>query len=509
MIKNLRIIHPIFIVVLLFAAGSPAQSPSKILKNATKAYGGEKALKSVTSWRKSGLITRLKDNSEGEFHAQAVAPNLYNSLYDLNGFEIEVGSNGKSGWIRDSREGLRTLVGDASRDFQAEVEFRNLRWIDYKKQKIKISSGGQGTVNGNPANIVIFTDPRAVSLRLFFDTAASLLVREEIPANGSFKVFEYSDFRPVNGVKEPFRIDAEIDGEKYVIELDQIIHNFKPDENDFDFPRISGEPLPDIPKLLAELQTNENRVEEILEDYSYKQTTVRRELGKDGDLRVTDTETYLLTFYKGNRIRRLIEKNGKPLSASDQEKEDREVQNRVKEIEKQIAKEQEKSADKTSSGAPDENSRRISIAEVLRASNLINPRRERLKNRDVIVFDFEPNPDFDFSNAQSLLKFFGKTGGVMWIDEEDKQVARIEAELFDSYKVGGGLLAKLRKGASFILEQERVNDEIWLPATADINLSVRVLLFGGVKINQVIRSYDYEKFQTSVEGSKIGDIQKP
>ena len=32
-------------------------------------------------------------------------------------------------------------------------------------------------------------------------------------------------------------------------------------------------------------------------------------------------------------------------------------------------------------------------------------------------------------NAKSMLKFFVKTAGVMWIDEKDKQVARLEAVL--------------------------------------------------------------------------------
>jgi hypothetical protein len=92
----------------------------------------------------------------------------------------------------------------------------------------------------------------------------------------------------------------------------------------------------------------------------------------------------------------------------------------------------------------------------------------------------------------------------MWIDEQDKQVARLEAFLADSYKIGGGLLAKLKKGATFTLEQERINDEIWLPSVADINLSVRVFLVTGLELNQVIRSYDYRRFSTEVKDAKVG-----
>ena len=97
----------------------------------------------------------------------------------------------------------------------------------------------------------------------------------------------------------------------------------------------------------------------------------------------------------------------------------------------------------------------------------------------------------------------------MWIDEQDKQVARLEAVLADSYKVGGGVLAKLRQGASFTLEQERVNDEIWLPSAVDINLSLRVLLFKNIAVNQVIKSYDYRKFSTEVKNATVDEIKIP
>ncbi|MBK8317032.1 MAG: hypothetical protein IPL01_24715 [Acidobacteria bacterium] len=104
---------------------------------------------------------------------------------------------------------------------------------------------------------------------------------------------------------------------------------------------------------------------------------------------------------------------------------------------------------------------------------MINPRRERFRGRDVIVFDFEPLPGY--KPQKDFEKFFGKMAGAIWVDAADKQVVRVEARLIESFKVGGGLLASLREGATFVLEQERVNNEIW-PTRADINLGVKVLL---------------------------------
>ena len=504
--KQKAIISIVIGLSLIFVLNASAQTPKKVLKNATKALGKKNAIKAVNSWQKKGLIIRRKDGASGDILMQASKPNLYNATFDIRGFESEVGFNGKSGWIRDSREGLKTFTGDESDDFKAEVFYRNWRWVDYKKQKAKIRGEGQVEIDGKQANVIVLTSAKGVPIKMYFDANTKLLLREEIRMGEETRTYDYKDYRPINGVKEAFLINTTINGEKYAIKFDQIVHNKQIAKTEFNFPRISDQPLPDIPNLLKELQANQDELERILEDYSYKQKVVNRDLKKDGTLKVKESETRQLTFYKGYRIERLIAKNGKPLSPNQQKSADKKAQKRVKEIEKLIAKKERKIAQNTD-GTPNNEGNRISTAEVLRASNLINPRRERLKGRDVVVFDFEPNPNFDFKNAKSSLKFFGKTVGVMWIDEQDKQVARIEAVLADSFKVGGGLIAKLRKGASFTLEQERVNNEIWLPTLADINLSVRVLLFGGVKVNQEIKSYDYKKFKTEVLDAKVDEIK--
>lgn len=494
------------VLFLIFAlsVGLFAQSPEKILKQAEKALGGAKKLQTIKSSQAKGTISRLRDGANGRYLTQNSQPNFYNETYDLDGLETETGYNGRSGWRRDSRDGLQTLTGNASRDLAVEADFHRTLWLDYKKDKAKISSGGAANINGKPAKIVVLTSAKGVPVKLYFDAATNLPVREEFPAGDTVKIYDFDDYRLVNSVKIPFSIQLKQGENVYQIKLDDVKINQSIAKSEFDFPQISNEPLPDIPKLLQDLQANSDKIDDILDTYSYNQKITQRELGKDGILRETESETNQLSFYKGYRISRRIEKNGKPLSEKDQKNEDEDVQKRVAEIEKKIAK-----AARNEDDNDDERSRRTSIAELLRASNLLNPRRERFRGRDVIVFDFEPNPNFDYKNAKSILKFFGKTTGVMWIDEKDKQMARVEAVLADSFNIGGGLVAKLKKGASFVLEQERVNDEIWLPSVADINLSIRVLLVKGVNINQVVKSYNYRKFSTEVKDASVDEIKKP
>lgn len=486
------------LILFVLCSTAAAQSAAKVLRKAEKALGGAKALQAVSSVVKKGTIRRIGDGAEGKYIYRTARPNLFNFSYDLNGIEMEIGYNGRSGWRRSSGE-LKTLTGRTTADLQTHAAYRNDLWLNAKRNKSRLVSSGQTTIDGKPAEVVTMTTQKGAVIKLFFDASTGLLVRDEVPNDGLVQRTDYSDYRSVDGVMQAYVNRVSIEGVEFELRFDEIRVNDAIGRGVFDFPNLSGRPLPDIAALLKEVQANEDKVEDILDTYSYVQKNIRREVGKDGVLRELGSEAFQLSFYKGHRISRMIEKDGKPLSRSEQAEQDKRAAKYAEEIEKKIARNEKDDS---------ERGRRISIAEMLRASTLRNPRRERFRGRDVIVFDFEPNPLFDYKNAKSMLRFFGKTVGSMWIDENDKQVARLEAFLADSFNIGGGLVAKLKKGASFTLEQERVNDEIWLPSVADINLSVRVLLVKGVEVNQVVRSYDYRKFSTEVKDASVDPIKQ-
>lgn len=505
-ITNMKLLG--FLILALSISGF-GQSPSKILGQANKAMGGEKALKAITSWQSTGTVKRLSDGAGGKYSAMATGGNLYGGMFDLNGFEVSTGYNGKSGWIRDSRNGLRTITGEAGKDFQAEAAYRNTRWLTLKADKAKLAAAGTANINGKPANCVLMTTAKSVQIKLCFDTASGLLAREEIPQGSIVKTFEYSDYRALNGIQTAFSIISTVGQETYEIKLSEVKYNQGVAKTNFNFPQISNEPLPDVNVLLQEIRANADKIDAILENYSYSELKIDRDLNKQGNLIEKGSEKQLLTFYKGYRISRLVEKNGKPLSNSDQEKEDREAAKKVADIEKRIAEKERKAISQrdTSSGAGgqpnDGTSQRITIADALKGSLLTNPRRERFRGIEVIVFDYEPNPAFKPQTRNE--KLFALCNGAVWVDAKSKQVVRLDAVLTKS---AGNFLAAARKGASFSLENELINSEIWLPSQADVNLSVRIL-FGGITINNLIKYGDYKRFETEVKDGQVDQVKKP
>ncbi len=498
------------LIFLIFSATCFAQSPGKILSQANKAFGGEKVLKSITSSQSSGTIKRLSDGSSGKYSARASGGNLFGEMFDLNGFEYAAAYNGKSGWSRDSLDGLRTLTGETAKHFQAEAAYRNSRWLNVKAEKWKLAVGGAATVNGKPANCILMTTAKSVQIKNCFDTVSGLLVREEIPQGKSVKTFEYNDYKVVNGIQTAFAIVSKVEDETYEIKLDEVKYNQQLAKSSFDFPRISNEPLPDIKALLDEIRANTEKVDQILEDYSFTELRIERDLDKAGNLIEKGSEKNSLTFYKGYRIKRLIEKNGKPLSPSDQAKEDKDIEKQVADIEKRIIEREKKAASQpdvsTGSGGQPSNdgpNQRISLSEALRGSLLVNPRRERFKGIDVIVFDYEPNPAF--KPQTRFEKLFSLCNGAIWVDTKTKQVVRLDAVLSQN---AGNFIAKAKKGASFSIDNELINNEIWLPKQADINLSIKIL-FAGININNLIKYGEYNKFKSEVKEGKVDDIRKP
>ncbi len=127
-------------------------------------------------------------------------------------------------------------------------------------------------------------------------------------------------------------------------------------------------------------------------------------------------------------------------------------------------------------------------------------RREVFREQEVLAFDFEPRKDFKPKNLAE--KVVNKMAGTIFVDENEKEIVRLEARLIDNVKIGGGLFASLASASYFIAEQEKVRNEVWLPSYEEVVLSAKAFLLLKFKANIVIHYNDYKKYQTDV---KIGE----
>lgn len=251
-------------------------------------------------------------------------------------------------------------------------------------------------------------------------------------------------------------------------------------------PKVSdNRPLPDINQLLMDVQKNQKQIDDLTDKYACKEATEEHELDKKGAVKKTKTFQYEVFYLGGEPVRRLVAKDGKPLSEGDLKKENDKVEKRIKEYQK----EQQEDAEARKKRQKDQ----VDISTFLRIAHFFNPRRESFRGHEVIVFDFVPNPAYKPQNrSEDLLH---KLNGTLWVDEQAHQVVRLEAHLGDSLKFGGGLFASVRKGSSLVFEQERINGELWLPSYAEVHFSARLLLFKNMTGDFNSHFSDYKKFR--------------
>ena len=215
---------------------------------------------------------------------------------------------------------------------------------------------------------------------------------------------------------------------------------------------------------------------------------------------------YTFFYLNGDEITTPVKKDGKPLSDEEQKKENEKTRKRIEQEQKKEKKEEQKEAKQEKAkeeGKESKNNEDPGIEIFLRVCQFVNPRRERFRGQDVLVFDFEPNPEYKPKNfVEHVVK---ELAGVVWIDEKAHDVVRLEAYFVGDVRLAAGVLANVQKGTSFVFEQAFINNEVWLPTYLEAHVGVRLLLVKGFKVNVTTRYSDYKRFNVET----LNTIGKP
>lgn len=250
--------------------------------------------------------------------------------------------------------------------------------------------------------------------------------------------------------------------------------------------------LPDPAELFHRLEANQKNLEQLRRNYICLVQQEVTQLDGDGKVKKVERREYEEWYVAGESIRRTISKEGVPLDDTEQKKEEERVAKKERE-----ARERQAKRDR---GEKDEDD--LTVSDFLASSRYSNLRRESREGRELLAMDFEPNPSYKpHGRAQSLVN---KLAGTIWIDEHDLQIARLEAHLAKGMRFGG-FLASLKEGSAFVFEQERVNNEVWMPSYVDGSIGARVL-FKGVNQRLVNRFSNYRKFRTT---STVHMVEEP
>src|SRR6266851_2241431 len=460
----------------------------KIVDNYLKAIGGKKQVSSIRDatyeW-----TSEPGDRSISLMKIQYQAPASQRSETTFPNGQIISAVTPRSAWARGIDGQLRTLTGSDSANAKLLAALDASHLVDYKKVNVlaRVMS-----LDNSPAGAVYtveFSSRAGARFRYLFSASTRLIV--SVRCDAPRMAIRFEDYRREENILEPHILHISENGtDELTVRLRRVTYNSGLAANLFDPPR-SVEAL-DVTTLLHEVSKNQDAVEKRVTEYSFLQKQTEREIDGKGVLK-KETVKVFEVFPVANRAAKEDKRVMEEFLKAERDK-DKYAQ---KAAERRAAREREKA-----SKSKQDESEDVEISQFFRHCEYVSPRRERFQDRETIVFDFRVQPGFKPSTRQESL--ISKLVGVVWIDPLDKQVIRLEARLAEGFKMGGGLVLSLRPGAALVMEQVRLKEGFWMPRFAQINLSIKVLLFGGGDINQTLEWSDYKHFSADIESYKLG-----
>src|SRR5262249_47516138 len=144
------------------------------------------------------------------------------------------------------------------------------------------------------------------------------------------------------------------------------------------------------------------------------------------------------------------------------------------------------------------------VKEIADAYNFQLVGTEQLEGRDTWVIDAEPRADYKprLSEARILPKFRFRA----WIDKAELQWVKLVALCIDTVSFGW-FLARLHKGTRLVVDQTRVNEEVWLPKHVAAKIDARVALLKKYNVNEDFTYSEYRKFRTDVKIVGVGEVK--
>ena len=97
----------------------------------------------------------------------------------------------------------------------------------------------------------------------------------------------------------------------------------------------------------------------------------------------------------------------------------------------------------------------------------------QVSSGSVEKFRFKPNPKFDPPDMETQV--LTQMTGELWIDPAQERVTRLDGRLQQDVDFGWGILGRLYKGGTVVIEQADVGDHQWRVVHFDMKMSARVV----------------------------------
>jgi outer membrane lipoprotein-sorting protein len=210
-------------------------SVDDVVARTIEARGGIAKIKGLQAVRMTGTAL-LNDQIQAVVRIVSKRPNLTRFEMDVNGMTLVQAFDGKSAWA------LNPFVTGAKPTPAPEKQSQELRahtdmdglLVDYKAKGRAVVLDGTEDVAGSPAWKLKITEKDGGEDYVYIDTKSNLMVKSTSAHVGVTILF--SDYRAVDGLVVPFRIEQDAGPGTVKMTLDKIELNVPVDDGLFQMP---------------------------------------------------------------------------------------------------------------------------------------------------------------------------------------------------------------------------------------------------------------------------------
>jgi hypothetical protein len=181
-------------------------------------------------------------------------------------------------------------------------------------------------------------------------------------------------------------------------------------------------------------------------------------------------KTYEVVMINGSQYNRLIAINDHPLSSDEQAEEEKKLRAEVLRRGHESERERHKRIAKF---VKERDQDHALLKEMVDAFDFQPAGEANVNGHDCWVFDARPKPGYQPKSHET--KVLSGMQGKLWIDKQQYQWVRVEAEVMRPVSMYG--IAKVGPGTHFFLEQEPVSANLWLPTHFSVSVKASALGF--------------------------------
>jgi len=219
--------------------------------------------------------------------------------------------------------------------------------------------------------------------------------------------------------------------------------------------------------------------------YSYLERDENRRLDPVGHVKSEEVDVLRAMLVNGIHFEQLVERNGRPPSASEQRKQNEEIEKLKRKTPEQRAELLRKEEEENTS----------LVGEVPMAFDFQLAGEDVVNGRPTWVLQAAPHPGYQAKGKYG--RMFSKVAGKLWVDKQDFGWVKVDGYVIQPFSMGL-FLARVLRGSHITMEQTDVEKGLWLPEHIEVRAAAKIFFIMSLVIDRVLTYSEYLPPQADV-----------